>query len=1058
MFQKTIVEKYLSKADAILLKEKYDLFCSIFKNEKKIENIRNSKEEQYQEGFIRDLFVSVLGYTIKPDENYNILTELKNEVANKSNSKKSDGAICEENNEKKIRAVIELKGTDTTDLDKVAFQAFSYKNFHNECNYVIVSNFERLRMYVETQIEFEEFNLFNLSFERFCLLYLLLELNNLKSDIPLKLKHETISEEKQITDNFYADYSTFKRLLFEDLCENNPDTDKLLLFKKTQKLLDRILFILFCEDRNLLPPNSIAGIIDDYRKLKEMGYGQPLYNLFKTYFDRIDKGFKSETDSSKNIFAYNGGLFKTDEILDNIKVGDDVLYIHTKRLANYDFESQISVDILGRIFENSLTEIEEVQKEIEAEKTGVKVENNNVGKRKKDGVFYTPEYITKYIVENTIGKLCEEKRNEFTINDEEFSSEKSIKSGDDKKTVSAKQAVISELDKRLEAYRAWLLDLKILDPACGSGAFLNAALQQLKIEHTLIDYYWSNIHAGELNFTEIENTILENNLYGVDINEESVEIAKLSLWLHTAKKNRKLTTLNGKIKCGNSLIDDPAVAGEKAFNWEAEFPEVFAKGGFDVVIGNPPYVNINTMPQNHDFFKKKYDEIHTGYNDLMYYFLYKGLSLLNEKGLFGVITSNYFLGNEYAKKLRLFLNRKVERIVNFHNTMIFHDANVHTTLIFASKNPKTEIIEFYTRNEESPIKSINLDNSYSHSELKRNELTENWIIADDKDSVIIKKLNNGSVLLEEISEIEQGSKSGKNKIYTVTKEFSEEKKFEKELIRQNLKNSDIERYFFKDRGNVLIYTDNSTEIEKYQNIYNYLLENKEELSKRNEVAQGLYNWYRFDRPRNRKVFDAPEKLVVPYRAEHNRFAYDNKQFFNDGGDIRAIVITNKNYSIKYVLALLNSNLLDWHFGFIGKTKGKAREYFNIPLSQIPIKNISLEAQQPFINLADKMLVLNETFQKKCGNFIKVVKQTFALEKVSAKMESFYELDFDGFVKELKQKVTPKIKLEWLEVFEDTKKELLDLQKQIDSTDKEINSLVYQLYGLTDEEIAVVEGK
>ena len=248
---------------------------------------------------------------------------------------------------------------------------------------------------METQIEFIEFNLFTLTFEDFCILYLLLELNQLKNDIPLKLKHETLSEEKQITDNFYSDYSTFKCSLFEDMIEKNPQTDKLVLFKKTQKILDRILFILFCEDRGLLPANSVMGIIGDYQKLKEMGYGQPLYSVFKTYFDRIDKGYKSESDSSKNIFAYNGGLFKPDETLDNLTVGDDVLFIHSKRLADYDFESQISVDILGRIFENSLTEIEEVQKEIEAEKSGEKVEINNIGKRKKDGVFYTPEYITK---------------------------------------------------------------------------------------------------------------------------------------------------------------------------------------------------------------------------------------------------------------------------------------------------------------------------------------------------------------------------------------------------------------------------------------------------------------------------------------------------------------------------------------------------------------------------------------------------------------------------------------------------------------------------------------
>ena len=421
MFQKSIIEKYLSKLDANLLYEKYEKYCANYKNETKIANIRAVKEEQYQEGFIRDVFCSVLNYTIKPEPDYNILTELKNETKNKNNARKSDGAICEENNESRVRAVIELKGTDTTDLDTVARQAFDYKSHHENCNYAIVCNFERLRLYVETQIEFIEFNLFTLTFEDFCILYLLLELNQLKNDIPLKLKHETLSEEKQITDNFYADYSTFKRLLFEDLCENNPESDKLLLFKKTQKLLDRILFILFCEDRNLLPANSVLGIIKRWEAARENFLEVSLYNLFKQYFNWIDKGFENPNDKNGSIFAYNGGLFKTDEVLDNIKVGDDVLFIHTKRLADYDFESQISVDILGRIFENSLTEIEEVQKEIEAEKTGEKVENNNVGKRKRDGVFYTPEYITKYIVENTIGKLCEEKREELKINDEEFS-------------------------------------------------------------------------------------------------------------------------------------------------------------------------------------------------------------------------------------------------------------------------------------------------------------------------------------------------------------------------------------------------------------------------------------------------------------------------------------------------------------------------------------------------------------------------------------------------------------------------------------------------------------
>ena len=1071
MFQKKIVEKYLSKLDKELLEQKYDLFCSIFKNEKKIENIRHSKEEQYQEGFIRDLFVSVLGYTIKPEENYNILTELKNEVANKSNSKKSDGAICEENNENKIRAVIELKGTDTTDLDKVAFQAFSYKNFHNECNYVIVSNFERLRIYVETQIEFEEFNLFTLNFERFCILYLLLELNQLKTDIPLKLKHETLSEEKQITDNFYEDYSTFKRLLFEDLCENNPETDKLLLFKKTQKLLDRILFILFCEDRNLLPPNSIAGIISDYQKLKEMGYGQPLYNVFKTYFDRIDKGYKNESDSSKDVFAYNGGLFKTDEVLDNIKVGDHVLYIHSKRLADYDFESQISVDILGRIFENSLTEIEEVQKEIEAEKTGAKVENNNVGKRKKDGVFYTPEYITKYIVENTIGKLCEEKREELKINDEEFSPEKSIKTGDDKKTAATKQKITAELDERLENYRKWLLDLKILDPACGSGAFLNAALQQLKIEHTLIDYYWSNIHAGELNFTEIENTILENNLYGVDINEESVEIAKLSLWLHTAKKNRKLTTLNGKIKCGNSLIDDPTVAGEKTFKWEEEFPEVFAKGGFDVVIGNPPYVRVQQLDYaTIDSLKKTYKTALKRI-DISLCFIEKSRNLIKNNGLVSFITSNQFLTTEYGQAMRNFLLSEffLTECVDFGDLPIFKDAMTYVS-IFKFTKEKQDSFGY------KKIKDIQIAKTGHYSVFKKIELSQlndsNWNLESSDLKKIHNKIESVSLKIDEIGNAWYGIVTGADSVFIFDKETYQKTNIEKEIFLPLMRAQNCSKNFCSDAEKFVLYPykieNNNTVLineaelsSKYPNAFNYLLEHKDELEARKDsrsTFKGRTDWYCLTRFGQLEIF-RKNKILTPGEVKEHKFCINNSCAGYSGARVFAIVIDDENFDLKYVLCLLNSDLMKSYLQSFSSLKaGGYYSYSSNILNRTPIKNISLEAQQPFITLADKMLTLNETLQKKSTNFLKVVKQTFALEKISTKLETFYNLDFDGFVKELKQKITPKLKLEWLEVFEETKKSLQEIQNRIAATDKEINALVYKLYDLTEEEIKIVEGR
>src|SRR5690606_29506516 len=210
---------------------------------------------------------------------------------------------------------------------------------------------------------------------------------------------------------------------------------------------------------------------------------------------------------------------------------------------------------------------------------GIETEQNKT-KRKKDGVFYTPKYITKYIVDNTVGKLCEEKKTELDIQEAEYEKERKGR----------QKATLKKLTQKLEDYRNWLLQITICDPACGSGAFLNQALDFLIAEHQYIDELQAKLFGDAMILSEVENAILENNIYGVDINEESVDIAKLSLWLRTAQKGRKLTSLNSNIKSGNSLIDNPSIAGEKAFNWQEEFPNVFAKGGFDVVIGNPPYV------------------------------------------------------------------------------------------------------------------------------------------------------------------------------------------------------------------------------------------------------------------------------------------------------------------------------------------------------------------------------------------------------------------------------------------------------------------------------------
>ena len=374
LFQKNILRKYLALLPAERIDAAWSTFQCYFLNADIQQNILQSKEEQFQEGFLRELFVKVLGYTLNPSPDFNLITEQKNET----NSKKADGAILLDG---KVVGIIELKDHKTPDLSKVETQAFGYKNQHPDARLVVISNFEKLRLYIDNTVEHIEWNLFTLTEQEFREMYLCLAFEQVKQETALKMKQESVSSEDQITKALYKDYSQFKRALFADIVAHNPDYDQLLLFKKTQKLLDRLLFIFFAEDCALLPPNSMMQIIDQWEKLSELDAYVPFYERIKKYFGYMNTGFQGK---KYEIFAYNGGLFKPDEVLDNITISDAVLVEHTKRLSEYDFESEVDVNILGHIFENSLSEIEEVTQQINNGETPT------VSKRKQDGVFYTP--------------------------------------------------------------------------------------------------------------------------------------------------------------------------------------------------------------------------------------------------------------------------------------------------------------------------------------------------------------------------------------------------------------------------------------------------------------------------------------------------------------------------------------------------------------------------------------------------------------------------------------------------------------------------------------------
>jgi type I restriction-modification system DNA methylase subunit len=1008
-FQTTVIEKHLKTLNKQVLSSAYANFKAHFHNPTIQENIRNSKEEQYQGEFLIDLFVNILGYTKNPTPNFNLTTEYKNI----KDSKKADGAILlpspfgrvREGSEGSVIAVIELKGTDTTDLSKVEPQAFNYKNNQPDCIYVIISNFEKLRLYIDNAIDHIEFNLFTLTEKEFELLYLCLAYDNIEKGIPKKIKEESLSQEDVITKKLYNDYSLFKRELNQSLVALNPQFDALTLFKKSQKLLDRFLFLFFAEDRQLLPPNSVRLILDQWRQLQELDEPIPLYNRFKKYFEYLNEGHKGK---KYDVFAYNGGLFKPDEILDTIKIDDELLYKHTKNIAEYDFDSEVDVHILGHIFENSLNELDEIKAQLE----GQEVDKTKT-KRKKDGIFYTPKYITKYIVDNTIGKLCTEKKTELQILEEEYTSDKRIQ----KKT---KQELVDKLTK----YRNWLLQLTICDPACGSGAFLNQALDFLINEHKYIDELQAKIFGHSIILSDIEKGILENNLFGVDINEESVEIAKLSLWLRTAQPNRTLNDLNNNIKCGNSLIDDPAVAGEKAFNWHASFPKVFEKGGFDVVIGNPPWgAKLNSYEVG--YLIKKYSLIPSKISDTYLFFSLLYINLCKSKGYFGIIIPNTWLLINNAMKFREFiLSFKIDIIID-HGDSVFNDAIVEsTTLILQNDKLQDQYCQTIREKSGNQLSKNLIDKSIWYSD----ELKRIVIDVDSSANQIIKKIESISERFDKNCEIIFGIKP-----YQVGLG----------IPKQTQENVDNRIYHSTTKlGDEWFPLVTGTDVNRYSLVFN------------NDAYIKYGKWLMYF-SNETKINNS--KLLLRRTSSDLRLVFDDEKYYPQNS---LFIITSTHYNLKFLLTILNSKL----FAFIYKNKcpqiGKIfAEVKPSIIKSLPIKNITISHQQSFIIKSELMLSLNKELQEISQKYQRSLQRKFELKDLPPKLQNWHLLSYADFIKELgKKKIefTLAQEAEWEEYFLQESKKAQELKSKIIQTDKEIDQMVYKLYDLTDEEIAIVE--
>ena len=1060
IFQASVLKKFLNQLDIQVVGKAYKQYVSYFHDATIQQNIRDSKEEQFQAKFLDELFVNILGYTLNPQPNFNLTTEFKNI----KNSRKADGAILLNSD---AIAVIELKSTKTRDLESIRQQAFDYKANQPGCVYVITSNFEKLRFYINNAVDFEEFDLFSMSYKEFELLYLCLHREHLLNHTPLKIKEASIHEEEAITKKFYADYSLFKRELFRDIVKKNlrnPElreleeaTGKKVLFKKTQKLLDRFLFIFFGEDRGLLPPNSISKILEQYEALKKMDAYAPLYDRYKKYFSYLNEGWKGQ---EFEIYAYNGGLFKPDPVLDTILIDDELLYKHTAHLTKYDFESQVDVNILGHIFEHSLNEIESVNAEID----GVEFDKQKT-KRKKDGVFYTPKYITKYIVDNTVGKLAQEKKQELDIREEEYF----------KGSKNRPKTTLMKLDEKLETYRAWLLELTICDPACGSGAFLNQALEFLIAEHRWIDEMSSKLHGGGLVFPDIENSILEKNIYGVDLNDESVEIAKLSLWLRTAAPGRKLTSLNDNIKCGNSLIDVKAVAGDKAFNWEKEFPEVFAKGGFDVVIGNPPYVKLEAIKDVSEQLSKRGYKTFDKRGDLYVLFVERGFQILKPKGLISYIMPNKWLQAGYGKNLRSFmLTKRLISLIDFGDIQIFEGATTYPVIFIAQDDEPAKKFQasVLKRNGTFDFETNVLTNNMVFDVAGFNEDT--WVISSNDDVDLLDRLNNSFPRLIQFINggANYGIKTGFSEAFILEETTKQQICLDpnsKRFIKPFLQGRDISRFGSSTPYNYMViiekgYTKSHlgevTEDEawnwfenNHNGIANWLLPFEEKAKLRTDKGDF---WWELRACDYYNLFEKPKIMYQVFQVKPC-FIYDEQGLYCNNS---MWIIPTDN---KALLGILNSKMGWWLITKYCTQIQNGCQLIWKYFGQIPIPK-AVENQPELTALVEKIIELTAQITKETEKFSKYLSSQFSLDKLSQKLQSWHELTFAQFITELNaaikkaggNKLSKLNEMEWMELFEAKKKEAQELKAEIERVDREIDQIVYELYGLSEEEIKIVE--